>query len=316
MVDSLASFVSGILGEREAPKVPMVDFADCLASSATRTRITKPIRADSLLGTYDFGKMCAWEEILCARHGVTRTRQETAKDRWTFGIGKAYHYMLQNEMFVAPGTSTTTRDENGLRLEVSSSREPLFLGWWKCEGCARVEAGVGEGVASWIHRPLECPKCGWDEFSYFEPDHRREGFRSHSDGGILWNGKVYHLEFKATNAFNFRKVYATPMPEHLVQVALNKFTSGAEQSLLVYLNYEEPVWKKAVVTHEVKRDEDFIRKQLFKARQIREWIGDKRSGLPKRGGVCLAAPVPADCPRAKKCAVAEHCPIHSGSRFV
>jgi len=234
--------------------------------------------------------------------------------------------MFQNAMFVAPGTSTTTRDENGSRVDVYDSRESMFLGWWKCEGCARVEAGtlddgsggraIAKGVNSWISRPLKCPKCGWGEFTYFEPVHVREGFKSHSDGGIWWKGKVYHLEFKSTNKFNFGRICTAPMPEHLVQVALNQLTSGAEQSLLVYVCYDDPVWKNAVKTYEVQRDEDFIRKQLFKARQIREWIGEGRKGLPKGGGICLAASVPAACPRAKGCAVAEHCPVHNGTRFV
>jgi hypothetical protein len=310
MVEDLGGVVSQMLADRGvgAPK-NAIDFYQIIKSGKRRTRTLMPCRPDTMFSTHDFGRLCAWEEILCARYKLVRMREESPQDRYMFSIGKAYHWMFQNLLFPHGGDTIMTRDCQANRVEAVGDADDLFLGWWKCESCAETHAGKGTGYHSWIPRPKQCRKCGGHEFEFREAAAARDGFISHQDGGIRYNGKVYHVEFKTINGFFFKQLGIVPRdPDHIVQVRLNQHTCGIDRSLLVYINKEEPTGSKSMKTYEVRYAAKDVAPSLRKAESIINGIKNEDSPLPAG---CASCADPGD-KRAQACIARKWCPVCVG----
>jgi hypothetical protein len=303
--------VARIMAERKAR-----DFVGILAGLAPSESVRGPMTPDVVFGASDFYDMCPVEEVLCSVHGIVRVEKGTIENRFLRTKGAAFHRMLQDDFFGRPVRETRRWQGGTLSFDVEYlDPHPTFLGWWRCptDGCphrapSNPIRGEGGDFRSWIPMPDACPVCGSKILLYREPVHERDGFRTHSDGGLLV-GSLFHLELKTSGWWKFNGTSKwdgtrdKPDEAHVVQCILNMHTTGLRRSLLVYWNRVTDNMKEAFATHVVEYDEGVIRGARAKAEATREGI---KTGVIPTGFAKCDGP---SCPRARSCAAKAHCPV-------
>lgn len=292
------------------------DFHEFMEGALQMVHVTHPVTERTLFPTHSFNRMCAWEEILCAWHGVVRTDPALPlQNRWYFMLGQAYHWMFQNAVFAHGGSRVRGVDPRGPVYEIEKE-DKGFLGWWRCCECGHVTSGDRGGIWGWIPRPRSCSKCKGEAFAFEEPVSVKGDFMAHADGGYRVKGRLWHVEFKSSSGFAFKKcgmLYTNR--DHLAQVLLNQYAHGAERSLLVLINKEEPVVKRAIKTYEVVYDPVRVEPLLRKAAVIKAAVSEAGWGrsLPE-GSHCEECEV-GDSVRVSRCAVKRWCPKAGGNAF-
>jgi hypothetical protein len=210
---------------------------------------------------------CPRAMVLSHTQGLMRTEDITADKAWIFGVGKAYNFLLQNEVM------------------------PCLPGWrgrWRCKGCGFVHGDEKLGSV----RPKAC-KCHCTEFEYVELYAENEELSGHIDGVIDWGGKgliedMEVQEFKTINTRGFVNVnsknFKPPMPEHVVQCSAYCMLLGIGRGRITYFEKSDRSLGQVMAEHAFVYDSkvtDPLVKLLKYAFQCL-----KDSKLPRRATGC------------------------------
>lgn len=260
-----------------------------------RKDVIAPPTVDTIFRASSIPYLCPREEVICGLEGTERLREVEEDLGLTFGVGKAVHWWLQNEVFA-----------------------PMLCGRWKCLDCAAVhENAEGYGSGSWVPRPAVCglPRafveldgtarisvCQGQEFLFLETQivDRDLGISGHPDGELVYqeNGARVVLEVKTMNVFKFEKARG-PEPEHREQATIyGKLTSRPWILVLVMVKHLE----KVTTTFRpwlFRYDERLMGEIRRRVESIREGLAT--ATLPRR--ICYTS----TCERARKCPVAKTC---------
>lgn len=304
----MEEIVKRMMAERK-----VTNFAGILAGVPPSESVKEPMTPDVVFGASDFYDLCPVEEVLCSVHGITRSEVDTVAGRFLRSKGSAFHLLMQNDWFGRPMRETRRWGGGSLSFDREwLDPTDVFRGWWRCSDprCDRAREpikGKGNGHRTWIPMPGECPVCGNPHLIYKEPAHEKDGFKTHSDGGLMM-GSMFHLELKTVGHWKFRGnrsfkgVRDEPSPGHVIQCILNMHTAGLRKSLLVYWDRSEDKLQEAFATHVVVYDEGVVRQARDKAEATREGL---KAGAPPAGFAKCDDP---SCSRARSCAARKHCP--------
>jgi CRISPR/Cas system-associated exonuclease Cas4 (RecB family) len=263
-----------------------------------------PLEADSWIRMSGVSYLCAREEVLCARDGVTREDKVEPDLALIFEHGNALHWVLQNR--ILPATKT-------------------LLGRWICGECGAAHGApvewevpedgtpehaefVQEFEDAQMLRPETCEECNVeltsDNCLYVEqyiksPEYLLDG---HPDGFLRLEGLpgLGVLEVKSISSRGAWEVRGCPKLDHVTQAQGYMWRTGCRWGLIIYWD-KGANGMKALIVHLVEYDEDHVEAIKNLLRDIREGVSDPESKLPER--ICASS----DCKRANLCGVAETC---------
>lgn len=233
-----------------------------------------------LLYASQIGRLCAREEVLAARGGVTRKRGGDSALGLSAKRGSGMHWSLQNEVLA-----------------------PWLLGAWRCRGCGKV-AGPE------IRRPDGCG-CGYspaDHRSAFEYEERRVvdvqlGISGRMDGVLVpLRGEsegLGVLEIKSVSERRAKEVEKTPDVSHVLQVQAYMLVTGLRWGVLLYWNASK--FKDPLFEYVLEADEELHAELRALLTGLWAAIEDRDLDLPER--VC-AGPC---CTRAEECQLRKQC---------
>lgn len=268
-------------------------------------RDKEPLTPEAWIRISGLSYMCAREEVLCAREGLTREDPVDHDLGLIFEHGNALHWVLQNR--ILPATET-------------------LHGRWLCGNCGAhhggkptwevpdeddteaFEAFVEEFQKAQVPRPEKCSACGVEltsDNSLYEEQHlRMEKYLldGHPDGFLSLPGLpgLGILEVKSISSYGAREVRNCAKLDHVVQDMSYMWLSGCKWGMIVYWD-KGTNGMRGLIFHLVEYDEDQVGAIRNLVRDIRKGVADPKSKLPER--ICGSS----GCKRANLCAVAETC---------
>lgn len=255
------------------------------------SEVREPLNPSSWLRASGFADMCLRAEVIRYLAGVSTTSDWTADSAVTFAHGSGIHWALQNKIL---------------------SAADVLRGVWRCETCGLVVGGpekpsTAMGPQPFVSeqqkpRPTVCTQCAQTEFVYVEQFFGDAELKigGHPDGFLEMPGVegLGVVEAKSISSRGIWEVRSAPYMSHVIQSQIYMMLTGLKWAIVLY-------WDKGgfgtgcLVEHVIERDEDTIqkiRKMIVAMRQ-----GMTNSWLPEK--ICETS----DCPRAKKCNVADMC---------
>ena len=267
------------------------NLMDAIALAATETRVTPPIADGDVLRASGFAFMCPREEVLAGLYEVTRKETIGADLGLIFATGHGIHWMIQN-----------------LLLAKSS----ILLGQWSCLGCGWKHGSKPKGGVSGLGlkpHPGMCETCGKEAFIYEELYFKNSVYRigGHPDGFLVLPNLpgIGILEIKSISPRGAWEVKTMPKMEHIVQVQIYMWLTGAQWCKILYMNKGD-MGQRAYIEHHVARDESTI--EIAKETLLGIFNGLKGGPVPEP--ICATH----DCPRAKKCKLVKECFGLEGAR--
>ncbi len=260
---------------------PAQTFLDWAVKAYRTERVAVPMKADTVIRASSIGWMCFREEVLAARHGITRKEVVSADSNWTYSVGHAVHWAMQNEVLGPKGQ---------------------IVGEWRCRSCGDHQGGAEDYDLR--PYPEDCPKCHSPElgFEYVElPLYDSELLiRGHCDG-FHPNG-VDIWEFKSSNSYAMKAIRQGQIwPAYKVQGQIYLHLTGRKRFRFLFVDKGENVLKRAWHPMLIERDQKEIDAKKKAIVQMREAIASPKKKLPER--ICANE----TCDRAKNCPVVTQC---------
>lgn len=270
------------------------DLKSLIRSALPEERSKPPLTKDDWIRVSGLAMLCAREEVLASRLGITRPDNIDADLMVIFEHGHGLHWDLQNR--ILPLTQT-------------------LYGRWLCGSCGTYHGGEAEWeapvkgfVESQILRPNTCPNCGApmtsDNSLYYEqwikdPKYRLAG---HPDGFLRLAGMpgLGVLEVKSISPRGAYEVRNCAKLDHVVQAQCYMWMTKCRWGKVLYWD-KGTVGMKGLIEHTIEYDEDHVEAIQNLVRDIWTGVEDEESKLPER--IC-ASP---DCKRADECHCVEAC---------
>jgi len=266
-----------------------------IRSAIPEERTKPPLTEDDWIRVSGLAMMCAREEVLCVREGVSKEDNISADLMLIFEHGHGLHWDLQNR--VLPQTKT-------------------LLGRWLCGSCATHHGGEAEWDTtamvgfeeSQLLRPVECPNCGapmlpdnslYQEQWIKDPEYRLAG---HPDGFLRLEGMpgLGVLEVKSISPRGAWEVRNCAKLDHVTQAQCYMWMTGCQWGKVLYWD-KGTGGMKGLIEHTIEYDEDHVEAMQNLVRDIWTGVKDKSSKLPER--ICGSP----DCNRAELCSCVEPC---------
>lgn len=191
------------------------------------------------------------------------------EDLWNFGQGHAYHGLFQNDILPSLGNRLLGSwkryvvNPDGLSFNYRKE-ETDPVAWLNGEEGRRYLFTDDEGdqmlvVRPWLPRP---PGEGWE---YVESKVRMMQYRIvvKMDAILeMYDGELEVLELKSATQ-RMRDKYdpllgGSPRPEHVDQVHLAMWATGARRARIVYIFKGDFIFRASFVEHEIQYDEKII----------------------------------------------------------
>ena len=281
-----------------------VKAVDLAAKALRERRSIPPMSEDSWIRVSSVGGMCAREEVLCAKHNVTREDIFDGYVGINFQIGNAIHWMMQNKVLAPTGK---------------------IIGSWRCTYCGET---YGSRSSKLVPRPESCLRCGAIAGDAPRLDNRPvDGVQSNAflyveewlgdseykiggspDGQLVFGDAseyslddIVMLEFKSANDRNFFKYKNAPDFMHAIQTQVYLWLTGYKRAKIIYFNKNcSPADQTPFHEHDFDYDPEVIERVKGMIVQIREGVAG--GSVPSRT-VCEMR----SCFRAGKCQVADIC---------
>jgi hypothetical protein len=242
-----------------------------------REDVIPPPTVDTVFRTSSLSNMCPREEVLAAKHQISRDNGVSADLVTTFFIGHHFETWFREDVLGPAG---------------------LLLGKWICHDCGYSADEVG-GYKRY-RQPKDCLGCGKTSKQHFIEEsfyNKGLGLTGHNDGTIYWEDEYWLLELKTANEFNFGNMVKKGLPEKYIdqaQVYMDAF--GHDRTMFIIQNKNSS--KRVAI--KIMRDSSKVKIQYQKLIEFRQCMKDGMR-LPQR--TCVLP----TCPRAKGCPLMEKC---------